>query len=162
MQPRSTSNETPCSSRRRSSVQISAASCAPAEWPPTKMRFGSPPYSAGQHVHRDLGEQAVVRRDEDEAALGEHFRFEGDVALVADLPTAAVDPEQDGQAVPGRFLGCVDVEDVPLVAVLDVGDVAVHLLGAGGAAGDEQGEDECNGEWTAHGGDLRGARTNER
>ena len=39
-------SDNPSAFKYRSSTLINAASCAPAEWPITKNRFGSPPYSA--------------------------------------------------------------------------------------------------------------------
>ena len=67
------------------------------------------------------------------------------VALVARLPAAAVNPEDDRQVL--RVRRGVDVEHLPLVAVLDVGDVA---LGGSGLPLDL--EHECGGNGDCDGG----------
>ena len=63
------------------------------------------------HVHRR--QQPVVGRDEDEALLGERLRLDLHVLLVAGLPAAAVNPEDDRQVL--RPLRRVHVEHLPLV-----------------------------------------------
>ena len=77
----------------------------------------------GRHV--DARQEPVVRRDEDESLLHEDLRLPLDVGLVADLPAAAVNPEDDRPVL--RTRRRIDVEHLPLVVA--VGDVALDVLG---------------------------------
>ena len=79
----------------------------------------------GPHVH--VRQEPVVGGDEDEPLVRERLRLDLDVRLVARLPAAAVNPEDDRQVL--RLLRGVDVEHLPLVSLLDVGDVALDVLG---------------------------------
>ena len=68
-----------------------------------------------------FGHEAVVGRDEDEALVHERLRLLLHVGLVARLPAAAVNPEDDRVVLAlGRG---VDIERLPLVLRLGVGDV---------------------------------------
>ena len=120
-------------------MQTRAASCAPAECPMTKIVFGSPPYSLAWSwtqrialamspaisLMRDVGQEAVVGRDEDEALVHERLRLLLHVGLVARLPAAAVNPDDDRVVLAlGRG---VDIERLPLVLRLGVGEVTMDL-----------------------------------
>ena len=86
---------------------------------------------AGEGFHVHVGEESVVACDEYEAFGGEPIWFDADVRFVAGLPTATVDPEDDGFACV-RFGSVVDIENVSGVALFDVGDVALDGLSGGG------------------------------
>jgi hypothetical protein len=74
---------------------------------------------ADEFLHDDLGEEAVINRDEDEALLEKVARLLLHVPLVSRLPASPVNPEDDGQVLgSGR---CVTVEDVAGVYVFDIG-----------------------------------------
>ena len=102
---------------------------------------------AGEGFHVDVGEEAIVCCDEDEAFGGEPIGFGEDVGFVSGLPSAAVDPEDDGFIGVG-FCGVVDIEDVAWVPGFGVGDVALDGLREGGLAEEEGEEEEGEG---AHG-----------
>ena len=97
-------------------------------------------------AHVDVRQEPVVGGDEDEPLVHEHLRLDLDVRLVARLPAAAVNPEDHGQVLRARRR--VDVEHLPLVRRLGVGDVALDVLGP--RRGDD-GEDDEEGGSVSHG-----------
>ena len=78
----------------------------------------------GVHVHGR--QEPVVGGHEDESLVGEHLRLDLNVLLVPGLPAAAVNPEDDREVF--RISRGVDIEYLPLVSLLDVGDVALDIL----------------------------------
>jgi len=55
-----------------------------------------------------------------------------------------VNPEHDGQGLPGRFFWRVNIEDLALVTVLHIRNVGRQLLGGNAVAKEEQRENEGN------------------
>ncbi len=102
---------------------------------------------AGEGFHVDVGEEAIVCCDEDKASGGEPIGFGEDVGFVSGLPSAAVNPEDDGFIGVG-FCGVMDIEDVAWVPGFGIGDVALDGLWEGGMAEEEGEEEEGEG---AHG-----------
>ena len=91
--------------------------------------------------------EAIVGRDEDEALVHECLRLCLDVGLVAGLPAAAVNPEDD-RVVLAHFRG-VDIERLPLVLRLGVGDVTMHLrLVSESRGGRVREEPRCSSRWS--------------
>lgn len=82
-------------------------------------------------VHGDVGDEAVVDGDEDEAFFSEGGWLVADFFLAAAHPAAAVDPDDDGVAGAGGW--GEDVEELALVLGLGVGDVGLGVEGEEGA-----------------------------
>ena len=78
---------------------------------------------ADQIFHFHFRQKSIIRRDEDKAPSGQYPGLQCDITLVANLPSATMDPEHDGQALLGRLFRPVYVQHVPLVALLHVGNV---------------------------------------
>src|SRR5262249_53307063 len=76
--------------------------------------------------HLDGRQEPVVDGNEDESLFHEHLRLDLHVFLVTGLPAAAMNPEDDRPVL--RVRGVVDIEHLKLVALLDVGDVALDFL----------------------------------
>jgi hypothetical protein len=107
--------------------------------PPERFRHVA---NEGAHVH--VGQQPVVGGDENETFVHEPLRLELHVALVARLPPTAVNPEDDRKVLRVRW--CINVEHLPLVAILDVRDVALRDSGLRLDLGEKRGGDEECGE----------------
>jgi hypothetical protein len=88
-------------------------------------------------AHLDFEEQAVVRRGHHEPSFAKRLRLLIDVVLRAGVPSAAVDPEDDGQVA--RAVGGVDVEDLARVG-RSVREVAGDVEALGGRRGNGGGE----------------------
>ena len=92
---------------------------------------------AGHLLDAGLRQEAVVGRDEDEALLHERLRLHLHVGLVARLPAAAVNPEDDRVVL--ALPGGEDIERLALVLRLGVGDVTMNLwLVSESRGGEEQ------------------------
>ena len=61
-------------------------------------------------VHRDRLHVTMVGRDEDVAEVREELRLQLDARLLAALPAASVDPEDDRRGLGGLGCRCVDVQ----------------------------------------------------
>lgn len=82
---------------------------------------------AGEGFHVDIGEESVVAGDEHEAFGCEPIGFDADIGFVTGLPSASVNPEDDGFAGIW-FSSVVDIEDVTSVALFNVGNVTLDGL----------------------------------
>ena len=89
-----------------------------------------------------IRQEAVVGRDEDEALVHERLGLHLHVGLVARLPAAAVNPEDDRVVL--ALPGGEDVEGLPLVLGLGVGDVTMDLRLASESRGGEEQEHQDN------------------
>ena len=128
---------------------------APADWPKTVTRSGSPPKDEmlsrthsraaiwseqaevglcgviGAEVEETLGAQTVVEGDQDDAVTGERGAVVAGDAAGAVAEGAPMEPHHDGQAS-GR-VRCPDVEvEEVLAGDVDLGDEAVHRRGVRG------------------------------
>ena len=92
---------------------------------------------ADQFIHPHLRQQAIVHGDEDESAVSQDLRLDPDIGLVSTLPATAVDPDHDRPA--SRSLGFrpIDVEHLPHVPAVAVGNVGQFLGAVETAAGQE-------------------------
>src|SRR5688572_12012874 len=77
----------------------------------------------GGHLH--VGQEAIARRDEDEALVYESLRLDLDVGPIARYPAAAVNPEDHREIL--RTFGRVDVHPLPRAGWLGVGNVPLHI-----------------------------------
>ena len=104
------------------------------------MRPANRPGHIDQDVlHLHLGNQPVVDRDENIAAIDEGLRLHVHLGLAAALPAAAVNPDYDGM-IRARAR-CVDIEGLPLSLGLDISEVANHPA----FGSQERGSDEKQG-----------------
>ena len=85
----------------------------------------------GHLLQRDVGNEPVVGRREDETFVGERLRLGVHLLLVAFLPAAAVNPEHDRPVL--RAGRREHVEHLPLVPGLRVRLISMDLLGCGAA-----------------------------
>ena len=99
---------------------------------------------SNQDLHLHVGQQSVVRRDKDEAAFGEHARLDLHVGLVARLPAAAVNPEDDREIL--RSVGRVNVKNLTLVGRIGVRDVGLEILCPGNGHEQQEGDRCSHGE----------------
>src|SRR5687767_3987207 len=81
---------------------------------------------ADDRPHIDFRQEPVVGGDEDKPLGSEELRLELDVLFIAGLPAAAMDPEDDREAL--CVWRGVDVEHLPLLRRVSVGDVALAVL----------------------------------
>ena len=101
---------------------------------------------ADDGLHVDVRQQSIVGGDEDEPLVREHLRLDLHAALVARLPAAAVNPEDDRQVL--RAWRGIDIEHLPFRRRAGIGDVAFDLLSL---RGQSERDDEEQRECAVHG-----------